>query len=442
MPKRRSRLTNCYVPLIWPGDGGAYRSSRKSSHSNNRSVVDPLEVVDTDDDGENTTQPQQKQHQQRTQDNRNNKEHVKEKETQQRGPLSLRPLLLQKFNPTTTSGTTCTSTACAYAELGRTKVLCHVQAPIPSHQVPSHLVPLPTDQGILYCQVKYTPHLSYSPSQVAASSVHPLHEMGNGGSSSSSSSSSMPILGGGIAPQQQQRHISTWMEVRESQTSRSLQAALTAALALEQFPHTALGVFVTVIQDDGGALELAIMAASLALTQAQVPLWDIVVAARVVICRVGCKDDSMGEHKKSNQDQSNAREGKVHVDHQSENLRKDETIEDMEENENQFTIWLDPSEEELLRDPRIVTTLRMAWMPNRKMVTLWEQQQHYPVRSHKTSTDFSTVPPATITDKAMQACRQACTKILHPRLRQCLVEQQQQQSPDQAGSILEERNDA
>ena len=40
--------------------------------------------------------------------------------------------------------------------------------------------------------IKYSPFLSYLPSQVAASSVHPLQKMGNGGSSSLSSSSSQP----------------------------------------------------------------------------------------------------------------------------------------------------------------------------------------------------------------------------------------------------------
>jgi hypothetical protein len=37
-----------------------------------------------------------------------------------------------------------------------------------------------------------------------------------------------------------------------------------------------------------------------------------------------------------------------------------------------FDIWVDPTADELDSN-EIVATMTMAWMPNRKLVTLWEQ---------------------------------------------------------------------
>ena len=49
-----------------------------------------------------------------------------------------------------------------------------------------------------------------------------------------------------------------------------------------EFPKSSVDVFVHVLQDDGGALAAAVTAASAALADASVPMYDLVTAAALV----------------------------------------------------------------------------------------------------------------------------------------------------------------
>ena len=49
-----------------------------------------------------------------------------------------------------------------------------------------------------------------------------------------------------------------------------------------EFPKSSVDVFVHVLEDDGGALAAAITAASAALADASVPMYDLVTAAALV----------------------------------------------------------------------------------------------------------------------------------------------------------------
>ena len=410
MPKRRSRLTNCYVPATIRSL--EEEKNHETFKSNWRFQRGTGQVNPSPPDGQSPTEPQ----------------------SQLRSPLSMRPIMFQTLNPSTTA------TASTYTELGRTKVLCRVQAPIPSHRVPSQLLPLPTDRGVLHCQVTYAPHISYHTS--VASSVAVI----------------LPFESSALVPwstlsMQQQRQTSQWMEAREAHCGRSLQNALADAIVLEDFAHSVIGVFVTVIQDDGGALEMAIAAASMALAQAQVPLRDLVVAVQVSIVDTFYSSISSDrENDKLQQQQQLVSKGKkeaekdvekaMDMDPSSNENRSTDASND--ETDSRFLICVDPSEDELLYDPRIVATLCMAWMPNRKLVTLWEQHPRLSYRrpnnnnnSNNTQTSTIVTVPPSIMEKAIQACRQACTKILLPRLRQSLLEQQEQ-SPAEASPVEEQ----
>ena len=402
MPKRRSRLTNCYVPATIRSLEEAKDNEISKSNWRFQRGTGPVNPP-----GKSPTEPQ----------------------PQLRSPLSMRPIMFQTLSPSTTA------TASTYTELGRTKVLCRVQAPIPSHRVPSHLLPLPTDRGVLHCQVTYAPHISYNTS--VASSVAVI----------------LPFESSALVPwstlsMQQQRQTSQWMEAREAHCGRSLQNALADAIVLEDFAHSVIGVFVTVIQDDGGALEIAIAAASMALAQAQVPLRDLVVAVQVSIVDTfysnsDRENDKLPQQKLVSKDNKKSEKDVEAMDIDPTSNKDRSTDANNDETDSRFLICVDPSEDELLYDPRIVATLCMAWMPNRKLVTLWEQYPRLSYRrpnnnnnSNNTQTSTIVTVPPSIMEKAIQACRQACTKILLPRLRQIL--EQQEQSPAEASPVEEQ----
>jgi len=65
---------------------------------------------------------------------------------------------------------------------------------------------------------------------------------------------------------------------RETELSKVIREALEPAIFLEQFPRTSIDLFVEVLQADGGTRCAGITAASLALSDAGIPMRDLVVA--------------------------------------------------------------------------------------------------------------------------------------------------------------------
>jgi len=68
-------------------------------------------------------------------------------------------------------------------------------------------------------------------------------------------------------------------DAQEKDLSVIIQQALEPAVRLEKFPKSRMDVFVTVLQDDGGALAGGMTAASVALADAGVEMYDLVIGA-------------------------------------------------------------------------------------------------------------------------------------------------------------------
>lgn len=122
----------------------------------------------------------------------------------------------------------------AYVEQGKTKVLAAVYGPRSPH--PKHLA-LP-DRAILRCRY----HMAPFSVEVRKSP----------------------------APSR-----------REIELSKVIREALVSAIYLEKFPATAIDVFVEVLEADGGTRCAGINAASLALSDAGIPMRDLVSACAI-----------------------------------------------------------------------------------------------------------------------------------------------------------------
>ena len=75
---------------------------------------------------------------------------------------------------------------------------------------------------------------------------------------------------------------------RSTEISKLITEALTPAIFLEKFPRASIDVSIEVLEADGGTRCLAIVAASIALADAEIPMKDLVSA-----CAVGKVDDNI-----------------------------------------------------------------------------------------------------------------------------------------------------
>ena len=88
---------------------------------------------------------------------------------------------------------------------------------------------------------------------------------------------------------------------REIELSKVIREALEPALFLEQFPRTAIDIFIEVLQADGGTRCASITAASLALADAGIPMRDLVAACAagkvdgVIVLDLNDTEDKYGE---------------------------------------------------------------------------------------------------------------------------------------------------
>uniref|UniRef100_A0A182WDZ1 Uncharacterized protein n=1 Tax=Anopheles minimus TaxID=112268 RepID=A0A182WDZ1_9DIPT len=128
-------------------------------------------------------------------------------------------------------GVVSTAKGSAYVELGNTKVIVSVFDPreIPKQSKFNQL-------GDLYCDFKYSPF---------ASTVRK-------------------------APP---------TDARERSMATALTSALNPSVCRHLFPNLQIDVFVNVLEDDGSTLAVAITAAGLALGDASIPMFDVVMAA-------------------------------------------------------------------------------------------------------------------------------------------------------------------
>lgn len=88
---------------------------------------------------------------------------------------------------------------------------------------------------------------------------------------------------------------------REIEISKVIKEALLPAVMLEQFPRTAVDVYIEVLQSDGGSRCAALDAASVALADAGIPMRDLVCAcaagkaADTIILDVNNEEDQAGQ---------------------------------------------------------------------------------------------------------------------------------------------------
>lgn len=142
----------------------------------------------------------------------------------------------------------------AYIEFGENKILAGVFGPRDVH--PKHMAN--TDSGILRCRYHMSP-FSVSERKNPAPSR------------------------------------------REIEISKVIKEALQPAVMLEQFPRTAVDVYIEVLQADGGSRCAALAAASVALADAGIPMRDMVSAcaagkvADTIVLDVNNEEDQAGQ---------------------------------------------------------------------------------------------------------------------------------------------------
>jgi exosome complex component MTR3 len=224
-------------------------------------------------------------------------------------------------------------------ELGHTKVMCEVHLTTSSDASTS-------DVGSLQCLVKFAPHIGVDQVIQRSQAVSPIDNT---------------TLSAGKLNQE--------VAVQESGLSHQLMSALRPVLPLEKYPKCSIVVKVTILQDNGSALSATIMAATLALVDARVELYDLVTS-----CTVAVMQATGG-----NQD-----------------------VDDDDENESNCEYLVDPTQQEMSKADAIIC---LAMTPNQKEVTLWSQ-------TGRLSADMAS--------QAMNLCRDGC-KTYHRFLREMWI---------------------
>jgi ribonuclease PH len=261
-------------------------------------------------------------------------------DTTSRLPSALRPVQLDTGvlpNASVTGSASC--------RFGHTHVIAQVHAPVtPSSDLwPSNLT-ADMDQGVLHVSVSMMDQVAY-----------PAHLLAAQASSTLDSASSVANTGSSSK-------VRLWMQKRESHLASRLHNALSPSVPLQGYPKCAILLTIIVLQDDGSILPASTTAASLAMMDAGVEMYNIVTATTVACI--------------SSTDASN----------QSDDLE----------------YWVDPTLEEELRAQVLLT----AAMNHQNEITLWEQ-------SGRLSTSQI--------DKVSQICQQG-----HRTLVQCMRQHMKQ----------------
>jgi len=154
--------------------------------------------------------------------------------------------------------------------------------------------------------------------------------------------------------------------------SSRLHDAIVPSIPLDLLRKNVVDVFVMVLQNDGGVLGAAVMAASLALADSGVELYDLVSACSVAVVprHLTTVGDGDGDGDAASS--------------------------------SSYCLLADPSEEELLAADGVVT---LAMMPNWKEVTFWDQTGRLPVTTASDAADL---------------CRNGCA-MMQKFMRQSLV---------------------
>ena len=257
-----------------------------------------------------------------------------------RSNRALRRLLLSTSVLTKSDGS-------ALLELGHTKVLCSVHGP--RSAAASSLTGGKSDfnaGGQLNCEVRLAPSFGLNPQTTVSEAVTSLDGRGGGAGQLRSSATTLD----------------------EIRLSSGLNDAIAPSVRLDRLPKCVVDVFVLVLQSDGSVLPAAITAASLALADAGIELFDLVSSCSVAVVageETG-KGASAGSGKKGD------------------------------------SILADPNESELLKSR---SQLTLAMLPNCREVSFWEQTGRI---------------SASASSEAIEVARDGCATV-HKFMRECLV---------------------
>jgi ribonuclease PH len=239
----------------------------------------------------------------------------------------------------------------ALVELGHTKVLCEVS--LTTLEYPMGTTPQ-MEEGLLQCHVQYAPYVGRNMVAQRTEAVAPLESTISAGK------------------------LNSELMTRESDLSFQLSSALLPAIPLEKFPKCVLRVDTTILQDDGSVLSACITAATMALVDAKVELYDVVASCTVAVL--------------------------VNDDTTTTTARKDD--------ESSIVYLADPTHLELARGQ---AEMCLAMLPNHKEVTLWNQSGRL---------------TSSMANQAMELCRDGC-RTMHKLMRERLIASQQEQQQAQ-----------
>ena len=245
------------------------------------------------------------------------------------------------------------STGSALVELGHTKVLCSVHGPRPATSSTLSTGREFHSSGVLNCELRYAPTFGMRPETkvlTAATNLDGYNASSSGGTSTSA---------------------------QEVELSSRLHDAISPTVPLDLLMKSVVDVFVMVLQDDGSVFAASVIAASMALSDAGVEIYDMVTACSVALIPRGV-----------NNNRNNDAE-----DEDESGLSK----------ESGFYLLADPVEDEILAADGIVT---LAMMSNWKEVTFWDQTGR--------------LPPKVATEAA-ELCRDGCN-AMSKFMRQCLID--------------------
>ena len=236
------------------------------------------------------------------------------------------------------------STGSSIVELGHTKVLCSVHGPRPATSSSLSSGREFHSSGVLNCEIRYAPTFGMKPETRVVTTATNLD--GYAGSSTSAGCASSS---------------------NEVELSSRLHDAISSSVPLDLLMKSVVDVFVMVLQDDGSVFAASVIAASIALSDAGVEVYDMVSACSVAIIHRSISS--------------------VRIDHDN----GDEV--DSSSKQSDYILLADPDEDEMLVAEGILT---LALMSNWNEVTFWDQTGRL---------------PPNVAAEAAELCRDGCNMM-------------------------------
>lgn len=280
------------------------------------------------------------------------------------------------------------SSGSSLVELGHTKVLCNVHGPRPltSSSLPSESIISDGGgtssfhtKGILNCQIRFAPNFGINPRKKVISSPTNLDGFANTTNNSTSS--------------------------QEIELSSRLKETLLPSIPLYLLQKNVLDVFVMVLQGDGGAFVASVLAASLALADSGIEIYDLVSIFSVAVVPSTLLSTSDG---------GRAQEHKTDYVTEKMDVEDDEDERGISKVDSNYCLLADPDEEELTllslsssnnKSSKIGGVVTVAMMNSWKEVVYWDQNGRL-------------LPE--LSQEAVELCRDGCV-AMHNFMRKALV---------------------